>query len=622
MILGKKELRALITLAGKVDPSLQAAMLKASGESARAANKVKGHWGSLGQSVKNGAIGFAKGAATMFVATAAAAAVAFGAMAMQGLSYASDLTEVQNVVDKTFTQSAAVIDKFAETALESYGITTLQAKQYSSTMGAMLKSMGLTSDETLTMAQNMTALSGDMASFYNLSADDAFAKIRAGISGETEPLKQLGINMSVANLQAFAMSQGMDKTYDSMTQSEQAMLRYNYLMQTTADAQGDFSDTSGTFANQQKLLKANLQQTSGEIMSSMMPALAGGMQELNNFIGSMDTASVGSFVGQIAEMAVSFMPLVMQLLPMFGNLLMSLAPMLLELGQMLIPVVVQVVQTLMEAFAPLMPIFMDLVSVLLPPFAALLEAVMPIISTLASILLSVLVPAFAAVSAIITPVFDVLSKIAGVISKVAGKVGAFFTGNAVEGMNASLAADGMTGYANGGFASRPSIFGEAGLEAAIPIKRGSPRSVSLLYQTAQMLGVSSRFAARAAVPSIAEIPIPAREKTSALFGRLQGLMGDGMRLFGRGKGDLEQVDGNPPPDGAPRLQRIMQTINGGNRHMENKDKISFTFAPQIMMGDPDATITSALQEAARQMREMFGAMLDKYFNNRERLAWE
>ena len=94
-----------------------------------------------------------------------------------------------------------------------------------------------------------------MASFYNLNSDEAFAKIRSGISGETEPLKQLGINMSVANLEAYAMAQGIDKSYDSMTQAEQVMLRYNYLLSVTGDAQGDFARTSGSFANQQKLLK-------------------------------------------------------------------------------------------------------------------------------------------------------------------------------------------------------------------------------------------------------------------------------------------------------------------------------------------------------------------------------
>ena len=140
---------------------------------------------------------------------------------------ASDLEEVQNVVDTVFGESSAIIDNFAKNAVKSLGLSELSAKKYASTMGAMLKSMKLSDKQVLVMSQNMTALAGDMASFYNLSGDEAFNKIRAGISGETEPLKQLGINMSVANMEAYALSQGIDKSYNSMTQAEQAILRYN-----------------------------------------------------------------------------------------------------------------------------------------------------------------------------------------------------------------------------------------------------------------------------------------------------------------------------------------------------------------------------------------------------------
>lgn len=118
---------------------------------------------------------------------------------------------MQNVVDVTFGQGASKINAWAKTTASAFGISELSAKQYSGTMGAMLKSMGLTTDASLNMSQKITELAGDLASFYNLDVDDAFTKIRSGISGETEPLKQLGINMSVANLEAYAMSKGITK---------------------------------------------------------------------------------------------------------------------------------------------------------------------------------------------------------------------------------------------------------------------------------------------------------------------------------------------------------------------------------------------------------------------------
>ena len=111
----------------------------------------------------------------------------------------------------------------------------MQAKKYTSTLGAMMKSSGLTGKAVTSMSTDLAGLAADMASFYNLDFETAFEKIRSGISGETEPLKQLGINMSVANLEAYALSQGITKSYESMTQAEQVTLRYNYLMQATRD---------------------------------------------------------------------------------------------------------------------------------------------------------------------------------------------------------------------------------------------------------------------------------------------------------------------------------------------------------------------------------------------------
>lgn len=490
-----KELRAMITLAGKIDPSLQMAMLKASKESAKASGQIGRQWGSLGNKIKGGAKGLFKGLAAGIAATAVAASVAFGAMGAAGLNYASDLQEVENVVSKTFGEQSAVIDAFASRSLETYGLTALEAKNYSSTLGSMLKSMGMTSQQTLTMSQNMTALAGDMASFKNLSAEEAFQKIQSGISGEMEPLKELGIVMSVANLEAYAMSQGITTAFSKMSQQEQTLLRYNYLMEQTADMQGDFADTSDGFANQQRLLKANLQQTSGEIMSNMIPALAAGMQEANRFITSMDTAAVGRFAGELATMAMGFMPLVMDLMPAFGNLLMMLMPPLIEVGQMLIPVVVDVVRALVDAITPLMPIFLNLVQIILPPMKALIQAIAPLVSTLASIFSVVLAPALSLVSGILTPLCEMIAKFAGPVAELAGKIASLWSGGVVEGTAQAIENDkeqlGL--YAKGGFSSKPAIFGEAGLEAAIPIKPGNPRSIGLLHKTAQLLGIGNQF---------------------------------------------------------------------------------------------------------------------------------
>ena len=204
----------------------------------------------------------------------------------ESINLASDLQEVQNVVDTVFKGSAQEINEFSKTALEAYGLSELSAKKYASTMGAMLDSMQVSDKEMLVMSKTLTALSGDMASFYNLSGDDAFQKIRAGISGETEPLKQLGINMSVANLEAYALSQGITKSYKAMSQNEQAILRYNYLLSVTANAQGDFARTQDGWANQTRILSERFNQLKIVVGDLLINVLTPALKVLNELVST------------------------------------------------------------------------------------------------------------------------------------------------------------------------------------------------------------------------------------------------------------------------------------------------------------------------------------------------
>lgn len=217
-----------------------------------------------------------------------AAITAFGKSC---IDLGSDLAEVQNVVDVTFGSMSEQINDFAKNAITQFGLSELSAKQYTSTMGAMLKSMGFASDEVFVMSKRITGLAGDMASFYNLSGDEAFQKIRAGISGETEPLKQLGINMSVANLEAYALSQGITKAYNSMSQTEQAMLRYNYLLSVTADAQGDFARTSDSWANQTKILAESFNSVKAAIGQGLINVFTPVLRVINTLVSKLQVAA-------------------------------------------------------------------------------------------------------------------------------------------------------------------------------------------------------------------------------------------------------------------------------------------------------------------------------------------
>lgn len=201
-----------------------------------------------------------------------------------GIDYASDLAEVQNVVDVTFGSATEAINSWSKECLAAYGMNEVSAKRYAGTIGAMLKSSGLAGDAIVDMSKDMVGLAGDMASFYNLDLETAFEKIRSGISGETEPLKQLGINMSVANLEAYALSQGITTAYNEMSQAEQVMLRYNYLMSTTADAQGDFARTQDSYANQTRLLSESWLEFTSVMAEQLLPVLTTIVSWLNNIV--------------------------------------------------------------------------------------------------------------------------------------------------------------------------------------------------------------------------------------------------------------------------------------------------------------------------------------------------
>lgn len=170
------------------------------------------------------------------------------------LDLGSDLTEVQNVVDTTFKTMSGSVNAFAESAMVNYGMSETLAKQYIGTLGAMSNSMGFSEQAAYDMAASVTALTGDVASFYNLSTDEAFDKLKSIWTGETETLKSIGVLLTQTNLDQYALNNGFGKTTASMTEQEKVMLRYQYTMSALADASGDFAKTSGSWANQTRIL--------------------------------------------------------------------------------------------------------------------------------------------------------------------------------------------------------------------------------------------------------------------------------------------------------------------------------------------------------------------------------
>ena len=229
----------------------------------------------------------------------------------EAINLASDLQEVQNVVDTAFGDMSYKIERFSKKAIENFGISELTAKRTASTYMAMAKGMGIAEDVASDMAITMTGLTADIASFYNMSQERADVILKSVYTGETETLKQLGIVMTEVNLQNFAMSQGITKNISKMTQQEKTMLRYQFVLQQTALAQGDFAKTSNSWANQTRILAERwkeMQRVFGQafvaIGTLILPAvntLIAGMTKLANIASVAAQSIYKMFTGKTLE---------------------------------------------------------------------------------------------------------------------------------------------------------------------------------------------------------------------------------------------------------------------------------------------------------------------------------
>lgn len=211
------------------------------------------------------------------------AAITYGIVRFtnSAIKLASNLEEVQNVVDVSFGEMSYKVESFAKTALKSFGLSELSAKRTASSFMAMSVGMGINRDKASNMAIEMTGLSADMASFYNISNDMAQTALSSIWTGETETLKKYGILITEVNLQQYAYRQGIDKNINKMTQAEKTTLRYLYVQDALRLAQGDFARTSGSWANQVRILSETFKELSTIIGQGFIKALTPVIQVIN-----------------------------------------------------------------------------------------------------------------------------------------------------------------------------------------------------------------------------------------------------------------------------------------------------------------------------------------------------
>lgn len=201
----------------------------------------------------------------------------------------SDLAEVQNVVDVTFTTMSDKVNEFAKNAMTSAGLSETMAKRYVGTFGAMSKSFGFSESQAYDMSTALTQLTGDVASFYNISQDLAYIKLKSVFTGETETLKDLGVVLTQSALDQYALANGYGKTTSAMTEQEKVALRLAFVQKQLSAASGDFIRTSDSWANQVRVMQLQLQSLKATVGQGLINIFTPVLKVINILLGKLAT---------------------------------------------------------------------------------------------------------------------------------------------------------------------------------------------------------------------------------------------------------------------------------------------------------------------------------------------
>lgn len=219
-------------------------------------------------------------------------AFAVGKLAQFGkecVDLGSDLAEVQNVVDVTFTTMSDKVNEFAKNAMTSAGLSETMAKRYVGTFGAMSKSFGFSEAQAYDMSTALTQLTGDVASFYNISQDLAYIKLKSVFTGETETLKDLGVVLTQSALDQYALANGYGKTTSAMTEQEKVALRLAFVQKQLSAASGDFIRTSDSWANQVRVMQLQLQSLKATVGQGLINIFTPVLKVINILLGKLAT---------------------------------------------------------------------------------------------------------------------------------------------------------------------------------------------------------------------------------------------------------------------------------------------------------------------------------------------
>lgn len=217
--------------------------------------------------------------------------VPLAAAGVASVNFSSDMQVAVNKVEVAFGNAADSVKSWSSTTLNSIGLAQGTALDMAALFGDMATSMGYSQDAAAQMSMALVNLAADLASFKNIGIDQASTALKSIFTGETESLKELGVVMTQANLEAYALAEGYTTAYTAMDQAQQVAVRYQYVLANTQNAQGDFARTSDSTANQLRIFRESLKEaaaTAGDELLPVITPIIGKLNELIQTFGDLD----------------------------------------------------------------------------------------------------------------------------------------------------------------------------------------------------------------------------------------------------------------------------------------------------------------------------------------------
>lgn len=295
---------------------------------------------AVGEAFKNAGQKISSIGQTMSMRVTAPLVAGFTASA----KYASDLEENMNKVDVAFGKSGESVKAWAKTANAQFGLSMVQATDAASAFGALGKGIGLSESEAAQMSTTLAGLSADLGSYFNVGVDESAKALEGIFTGESEALKKFGVVMTDTNLKQFAEDQGL--VYSALTQTEKTQLRYNYVLEKTKDAQGDFSRTSDGTANSIKIFQAALQDLASSFGTELLPIITPIIQKISSLIQKFGELS----------------PTTKKIIVVLGLIAAAIGPLLIVFGAMasaigaIIPIAIAVGGAIAAVSAPVLAV--------------------------------------------------------------------------------------------------------------------------------------------------------------------------------------------------------------------------------------------------------------------------